>query len=195
MKFLNTVFLLLGLSRLKRDRSGRGGRMITAKSLETNPSSGCVAFNKLLNLSVSGQSTLSHEITYRVCISVAPPLVFLGFPCGSAGKESPCNVGDLGLIPGLGGRSPGEGKAYPLQYSGLENSMDSIAHGVAKSQTPLSDFDFPDIKFTKLCHCHAKLLAQQLPHNVLNKCQLPFLLSCHSLTAPFLSMSKCSSLS
>ena len=47
----------------------------------------------------------------------------LGFPCGSAGKESACNVGDLGLIPGLG-RSPGEGKGYPLQDSGLEKSMD-----------------------------------------------------------------------
>ena len=65
--------------------------------------------------------------------------VFLGFPCGSAGKESTCNVGDLGLIPGLG-RSPGEGKGYPLQYSGLENSMDYIVHGVAKSWTRLSDF-------------------------------------------------------
>ena len=50
-----------------------------------------------------------------------PTLVFVGFPCGSAGKESTCNVGDLGSIPGLG-RSPGEGKGYPLQYSGLENS-------------------------------------------------------------------------
>ena len=49
---------------------------------------------------------------------------YLGFPCGSAGKESACNVGDLGSIPGLG-RSPGEGKGYPLQYSGLDNSMDS----------------------------------------------------------------------
>ena len=47
----------------------------------------------------------------------------MGFPCGSAGKESACNVGDLGSIPGLG-RSPGEGKGFPLQYSGLENSMD-----------------------------------------------------------------------
>ena len=47
----------------------------------------------------------------------------LGFPCGSAGKESTYNVGDLGSIPGLG-RSPGEGKGYPLQYSGLENSLD-----------------------------------------------------------------------
>ena len=46
-----------------------------------------------------------------------------GFPCGSTGQESACNSGDLGLIPGLG-RSPGEGKGYPLQYSGLENPMD-----------------------------------------------------------------------
>ena len=63
-----------------------------------------------------------------------PTPVFLGFPGGSAGKESTCNAGDLGLIPGLG-RSPGEGKGYPLQCSGLENSMDSIVHGIAKSQT------------------------------------------------------------
>ena len=48
--------------------------------------------------------------------------LFLGFPCGSAGKESGHNAGDLGSIPGLG-RSPGEGKSYPFQYSGLENSM------------------------------------------------------------------------
>ena len=53
-------------------------------------------------------------------------LVFLGFPCDSTGKESACNVGDLGLIPGLG-RCPGEGKGYPLQYSGLEIPMDCIA--------------------------------------------------------------------
>ena len=61
-----------------------------------------------------------------------PTPVFLGFPCGSAGKESAWNVGDLGSIPGLG-RSPGEGKGYPLQYSGLENSMDYIVYGVAMS--------------------------------------------------------------
>ena len=54
------------------------------------------------------------------------------FPCGSAGKESACRAGDLGLILGLG-RSSGEGKGYPLQYSGLENSMDDIVHGVAES--------------------------------------------------------------
>ena len=65
----------------------------------------------------------------------------LGFTCGSAGKESACNEGDLSLIPGLG-RSPGEGKGYPLQYSGLENSMDCIVYGVTKSQTQLSDFHF-----------------------------------------------------
>ena len=60
-----------------------------------------------------------------------PTPVFLGFSGGSAGKESSCNVGDLGSIPGLG-RSPGEGNGYPLQYSGLENSMDCIVHQVTK---------------------------------------------------------------
>ena len=70
-----------------------------------------------------------------------PTPVFLGFPGDSAGKESTCNVGDLGSIPGLG-RSPGEGKGYPLQYSGLENSMDCMVYGVAKSRTRLSDFHF-----------------------------------------------------
>ena len=59
----------------------------------------------------------------------------------SAGKESACNEGDLGSIPGLG-RSPGEGKSYPLQYSVLENSMDYIVHGVAKSWTQMSNFHF-----------------------------------------------------
>ena len=70
-----------------------------------------------------------------------PTQVFLGFPCGSAGKKSACNVRDLGLILGLG-RSPREGKGYPPQYSDLENSMDYTVHGVAKSQTQLSDFHF-----------------------------------------------------
>ena len=62
-----------------------------------------------------------------------PTPVFLGFPGGSAGKEFSCNA-DLGSIPGLG-RSLGEGNGYPLQYSGLENSMDCIVHGVAKRWT------------------------------------------------------------
>ena len=70
-----------------------------------------------------------------------PTPVFLGFSCGSAGKESAYNVGDLGLIPGLG-RFPEERKGYPLQYYGLENPMDCIVHGIAKSQTQLNDFHF-----------------------------------------------------
>ena len=62
-------------------------------------------------------------------------------PGGSAGKESACHVGDLGSIPGLG-RSLREGKGYPLQYFGLENSVDYTVHGVAKSRIQLSDFHF-----------------------------------------------------
>ena len=72
----------------------------------------------------------------------------MGFTCGSAGKESTYNVGDLGSIPGLG-RSLGEGKDYPLQYSGLENSMDCMVHGVAKSGTRLSDFHSLSISISK----------------------------------------------
>ena len=74
-----------------------------------------------------------------------PSPVFLGFPGGSDGKESFCNAGDMGSIPGLED-SPGEGNSYSLQYSGLENFMDrgawqATAPEVAKSQTRLSDFD------------------------------------------------------
>ena len=58
----------------------------------------------------------------------------MGFPCGSAGKESACIAGDLGLIPGLG-RSHGEGKGYPLQYASLENSMDYSSWGHKESDT------------------------------------------------------------
>ena len=68
-----------------------------------------------------------------------------GFPGSSAGKESSCNAGDPGSIPGSG-RSPGEGKGYPLHYSGLENSMSCIVHRVAKNQTRLSDFHFHAVK-------------------------------------------------
>ena len=75
------------------------------------------------------------------CVYLYTPSEPQGLPCGSAGKESACNVGDLGSNPGLG-RSPGEGKGYPFQYSGLENSRDCIVHGVVKSWTWLSDFHF-----------------------------------------------------
>ena len=61
-----------------------------------------------------------------------------------AGKESTCNAGDLTSIPGLG-RSPGEGKGYPLQYSSLENSMNCIVHRVTKSWTWLNDFHFTSL--------------------------------------------------
>ena len=74
-----------------------------------------------------------------VCVSALLPYshnyyCFMQSPLWLSGKESACNAGDLGLIPGLG-RSPGEGKGYPLQYSGLENSRDYTVHGVAKSRS------------------------------------------------------------
>ena len=65
----------------------------------------------------------------------------MGFPGSSAGKESACSAGNPSLIPGSG-RSAGEEKGYPLQYSGLENSMDCIVLGVSKCQTQLSEFHF-----------------------------------------------------
>ena len=77
------------------------------------------------------EGSLLTTSTNRILVSTSHSLDFL---CGSAGKESACNARDLGVIPGLG-RSPGEGKGYPLQYSGLESSMHSIVHGVTKSGT------------------------------------------------------------
>ena len=70
--------------------------------------------NTVLNASFVNISSVEHK---------EGPQFSLGYPCGSAGKEYSCNVGDLGLFPGLGG-CPGDGKGYPLQYSGLENCMD-----------------------------------------------------------------------
>ena len=75
---------------------------------------------------------------------VTPSTYDSGFPRGSVGKESACNAGDLGLIPGSG-RAPGEGNSNPLQYSCLENSIDEGArqgtvHGIAKNQTRLCDY-------------------------------------------------------
>ena len=77
-------------------------------------------------------------LSFGIDITDKPAL----FPCGLAGKESACYyTGDLGMISGLG-KFRGEGKGYPLQYPGLENSTDCIVHGVAKSWTKLSDFHF-----------------------------------------------------
>ena len=72
-----------------------------------------------------------------------------GFPLSSSGKGAVCNAGDPGLIPGSG-RSAGEGKGYLLQYSGLENSMNCMAHGVKKIQTRLSDFQMESILYVLL---------------------------------------------
>ena len=83
---------------------------------------------------------LGQEIHWRR--DRVPTPVCLGFPGGSAGKESACNVGDLGLIPGSG-RFPGEEKGHQLEYSGLENSMDCIVHRVTKNRTWLSDSLLP----------------------------------------------------
>ena len=95
-----------------------------------------------------------------------------GFPDSSVGKESTCSVGDLGSIPGLG-ISPGEGKGYPLQHSGLENSMDCIFHGVAKSRTRLSNFHFLfHLYMTVLIlGCHTSVLQIDSSWNILTKPQ------------------------
>ena len=77
------------------------------------------------------------SVTYKLLPSKYPR----GYPDSSVGRESACSAGHPSSIPGSES-SPGEGKGYPLQYSGLENSMVYIFHGVAKSQTRLSDFHY-----------------------------------------------------
>ena len=84
-----------------------------------------------------------------------------GFPDISVHKESACNAGDPSLVP-RSGRSPGEGKGYPLQYSGLENSMDCIVHGVAKGPSRLSDFHF---HFHTLWTVIFTFICEQCPYN------------------------------
>ena len=91
-----------------------------------------------------------------------PTPVFLGFPCGWAGKEAACNAGDLGSIPGLA-RSPGEGNSNPLQYSCLENSLDrgawqATVHGVTKSRTWLNNFHFSNYVCQQSFKIHEKNL-------------------------------------
>ena len=113
----------------------------------------------------------------------------MGFPGGSAGQKSACNAGDLGSIPGLG-RSPGDGKGYPLQYSGLENSTDCIVHGVTKSRIRLSNFHVTSMTLAKV-KSKLKQEPQELPdylHLPISlitplspSCQLLILRNCHSL--------------
>ena len=97
--------------------------------------SGLIAFTKYGALyRFKGLVCLYHPSTVTLCLEGPPSKKGLllprkeGFPCGLAGKESACNAGDLGSIPGLE-RSPGEGRGYRLQYSGLENSMDCSPPG------------------------------------------------------------------
>ena len=106
--------------------------------------------NDAKNSHTTNVATLNFLFTYKAILSFP---VALGFPAGSDGKESACNAVDLGLIRGWG-RSPGEGNGYPLPlYSCLENSMDreawqAMVHGVAKSQTQMSNEYFHFILFS-----------------------------------------------
>ena len=105
----------------------------------------CYAFIKVLISREQGNPIISIHAQFR-------SLFVRGFPGGSLGKESACNLGDLGLIPGLR-RSHGEGNGYPLQYSCLQNSMDrgawwATAHRATKSWTPLSNEHFQLISNT-----------------------------------------------
>ena len=95
--------------------------------------------------------TRSKTLTWPTISLFKWILRVMGFPRDSAGKEFACNVGDLGSIPRFG-RSLGEGKGYPVQYSGLENCMDCIVHVVTKNQTWLSDFHF--LRKIKTNHQH-----------------------------------------
>ena len=116
----------------------------------------------ILSLTVSDSNCYVYHLLSLLCIHSC----ILGFPCGLAGKESACNVGDLGSIPGLG-RSPEEGKGYPLQHSGLENSMDSIVQGVTKIRTRLSNFHFISL--------------YSYVHSLISYCCLEFNLLCWTL--------------
>ena len=110
----------------------------------------CVEGDHVIQRNRTSAARSSGFKTHLCCLPAVWPytdyLTFTGFPCGSAGKESARNAGGLGLIPGLG-RSPGEGNGYQLQYSGLENSMDCIVHGITKSWTQLSNFHFTSLHF------------------------------------------------
>ena len=109
--------LLEGLWGQERAKASEGRNY--PQSAEAKPGSLFTSRRPQIHLN-PGAQTMSPEVyVSSLC---------LDFPCGSADKESTCSARDLGSIPGLG-RSPGEAKGYPLQYSGLENSMDCIVHG------------------------------------------------------------------
>ena len=103
---------------LKSRQSGARGRGCPSLKTSQGPSLQHVGMKIL---SKSARSSLD-PFPADFCSFTTVPMFHLGFPDSSVGKESACNAGDPGSIPGLG-RSPGEGKGYPLQYSGLENSV------------------------------------------------------------------------
>ena len=104
--------------------------------MSTNTAGSSAGKESTCNAGDLGSKTLGRKILWRR--DRLPTPVFLGSPGGLAGKESTCNKADLGSIAGLG-RSPEEGNGYPFQYSGLEDFMDFIVHGITKSQTQLSE--------------------------------------------------------
>ena len=100
---------------------------------------------------VLSEFLLTVVLLFKCSLFIFLKVIFImGFPDSSVGKESACNAGDPGSIPGLGW-SPGEGIAYPLQYSGLENPRDCTAYAVTKSQTWLSDFHYL-YRYTFICY-------------------------------------------
>ena len=98
--------------------------------------------NNVLTFSIRTEMDWSQEASMRSWLGSA--LHEHGFSCDSVVNNPPANAGDLGLVLGLG-RSPGEGKGYPVQYSGPENSMDHIVHGIAKSWTWVRNFHFTSV--------------------------------------------------
>ena len=128
-----------------------GGRSWGSSSLIFIPaplSRGEEGFLSLLSFDEQGHCVGLFYDAY-LCARLILLLTLLGLPHSSVGKESACNVGDPSWIWGLG-RYPGEGNGYPLQYSGLETSMDCIGQGVAKSQTRLSDFHFHFLSLSRV---------------------------------------------
>ena len=116
-------------------------RRVSADKSRDSPMGVPLYVNWLFSCSFSHAlfNTLYLSVIFAILIMMC--LGVVGFSCGSAGKESACNEGDLGSIPELG-RSRGEGKGYPLQYSGLENSMDCYSPWGHKESGRLSDFHF-----------------------------------------------------
>ena len=145
LKFLSSFFHCLGLKSTESWKSAW-----CACAAERGPYERRLHRTFLSHTSVLQETTFNFSTlgtSWMSLYNVIPIwLLYLStfsFPGGSDSKESACNAGDLGLIPGLG-RSLGEGNSYPLQYSCLENSMDrgawqATVHGVAKNWTWLSD--------------------------------------------------------